>query len=291
MSTNLITTLEDEVAFIYKITIKKKVYIGSTVSPKSRDSSHYSSLVKGTHTNTKLQRAYNKHKEYKFEIIEECKRVDRWKRESHWIIEYNSIDAGYNIAAVDISAEAIKGEHFVRSAAGDEDFIALYERWKTLVEKYWDVEFRASGSVNPMSWLCLVNNVRKNYTRKKKIEHWNSTLDKVENIINKWSELDEGFHYWAQCYFAEPHWSKGSSSSLKQNCVKHPYLLLEVILRQTDDPLFNVIVKKLKQEGLLKTKELIGPPVPTKEQLRETSIREARKKAETGFTLFKRKSR
>ena len=34
-----------------------------------------------------------------------------------------------------------------------------------------------------------------------------------------------------------------------------------------------------------------GPPVPTKEQLRETSIREARKKAETVFTLFKRKSR
>jgi len=92
-------------AYIYKITnlLNAKVYIGSSVNIKKRKQSHFRDLRKKKHYNPHLQNSFNKHgiDNFEFEIIEECCDKTRWKREAHYIKEYNSLLKGYNIQDID----------------------------------------------------------------------------------------------------------------------------------------------------------------------------------------------
>lgn len=126
--------LKQRKAWIYKITVGKKVYVGSTTKPENRKKEHLRGLTGNKHHNCKLQRAYNKRKEFLWEIIEECYEVERWRRESHWIAEYNSILNGYNIATVDITKDALEDESLLRSVASSTEFMELYHKIKTYLQ-------------------------------------------------------------------------------------------------------------------------------------------------------------
>lgn len=61
---------------IYKIIINNKLYIGSSLDIKNRIKQHKSDLKNNRHANPKLQNAYNKYHEFKYEILEKFDFID-----------------------------------------------------------------------------------------------------------------------------------------------------------------------------------------------------------------------
>lgn len=60
------------VSGVYRITIGERFYVGSSVNLRSRESSHRTTLANGTHSNLRMQRAWNKVRTFTFEILELC---------------------------------------------------------------------------------------------------------------------------------------------------------------------------------------------------------------------------
>ncbi len=92
----------EETGIIYKIEnlINKKVYIGQTIQPfQKRKDAHIYELRKGTKTNRKFQNAWNKYGEenFKFEVIERCRKSELNHRERYYVNKYNSYCNGYNL--------------------------------------------------------------------------------------------------------------------------------------------------------------------------------------------------
>lgn len=92
---------------IYTITniINNKIYVGSTTSSiKQRWSSHRNQLKTNKHSNSILQRSWNKNGEenFRFEILEECESEFCLGNEQYWINMLNVCDRkyGYNLACV-----------------------------------------------------------------------------------------------------------------------------------------------------------------------------------------------
>ena len=86
--------------YCIKNKINNKVYIGQSTDITSRFRSHKSSLRRGNHYNSYLQKSWNKHGEDEFEfcILEECE-IDMLDiLERHYIDIYNAMDKnfGYN---------------------------------------------------------------------------------------------------------------------------------------------------------------------------------------------------
>jgi group I intron endonuclease len=55
--------------FIYKIKIAHKFYYGQTVDPDRRRSTHLNALKRGDHCNAYMQRCFDKHDDFSFEVI------------------------------------------------------------------------------------------------------------------------------------------------------------------------------------------------------------------------------
>lgn len=93
---------------IYKISCSEAggVYIGSTIQLSKRWEQHLNSLRRklrgegSPHKNYKLYMDFKEHGEdtFRYEVIEVCSQDELPNREKHWIMYYNSVDAGYNIA-------------------------------------------------------------------------------------------------------------------------------------------------------------------------------------------------
>lgn len=95
---------------IYSIfcTANGKTYIGSSVCLRKRFNSHRASLLKGTHPNAHLQRAWNKYGESKFEFnilrtVRDPKNLLKW--EQYWI---NRTENKFNIRIKADSALGVK---------------------------------------------------------------------------------------------------------------------------------------------------------------------------------------
>lgn len=245
--------LKQRKAWIYKITVGKKVYIGSTTDPDKRKKDHLRGLLNNTHHNCKLQRAYNKRKEFFWEIIEECYEVDRWKRESHWIAEYNSILAGYNIATVDITRDALEDESLFRTVSDNPDFTVLYEKLKNLLIRYSDTVL-PSKAPRTVHGIFLSLRVRGNANKDMKVSHWLNAINKVEMVLGKWEQLPEGHRSWYDHFYPELSEWKAMEPKARYNFTDRPYEFLEVLLGNAEDPLFKIIVKKLHTDGLLRLK-------------------------------------
>ena len=91
-----------KISGVYKITniITNKVYVGSSVNLNSRKATHFRTLRKGVHKNTKLQNSYNKYGEnaFVYEVLEYVNDNNcLLEREQFYINKYNSAIEGYNI--------------------------------------------------------------------------------------------------------------------------------------------------------------------------------------------------
>lgn len=86
---------------IYKITniFNGKVYVGSALDVFNvRIPKHKRDLINLKHHSIKLQRSYDKYgiDNFKFELIEECKKEQLIEREQYYIDLYDSYKNGYN---------------------------------------------------------------------------------------------------------------------------------------------------------------------------------------------------
>lgn len=90
------------IGYIYYIINKEtgKRYVGQTINIKSRKEKHYTALRNNYHHSHKLQRAFNKYGEEKFDFIYEEYQIDSQRelfcREIDMINYYNSYYDGYN---------------------------------------------------------------------------------------------------------------------------------------------------------------------------------------------------
>lgn len=70
---------------MYAIIIGGRVYIGSSSQVKKRIKFHLWQLKSGRHSNSILQRSYNKFGTLIFTVVEECGEADRFEREQKWM--------------------------------------------------------------------------------------------------------------------------------------------------------------------------------------------------------------
>lgn len=70
---------------IYKIQIGANFYLGSAVNLKNRERQHRGELRAGKHANRFMQRAWDKHGEMQFDVVEFCKVADIINREQNHI--------------------------------------------------------------------------------------------------------------------------------------------------------------------------------------------------------------
>lgn len=87
---------------IYKITniINGNIYIGSSKNIHNREIQHFSDLRLRKHSNSHLQRAYNKYgkERFVFNIVERCKESQRLLREQWYLDNIINWDKDYNIS-------------------------------------------------------------------------------------------------------------------------------------------------------------------------------------------------
>lgn len=78
-----------------------KMYIGQSRSIRKRKSDHVKSLLKGSHYNEYLQRAFDKYgrDNFSFRVLENCEITELDDREAYWITYHKTNDAnyGYNL--------------------------------------------------------------------------------------------------------------------------------------------------------------------------------------------------
>jgi group I intron endonuclease len=99
---------------IYKITntVTNKIYIGSSSHISRRWNTHKRELSNKTHSNKKLQRAWNKYGSeiFIFSIIEECEKNKLVEKEQNYINmlkpEYNTLKTAYSALGHTLSDEA-----------------------------------------------------------------------------------------------------------------------------------------------------------------------------------------
>lgn len=79
-------------------TINNKMYVGESIDIYRRWHEHIQDLRDGIHTNTHLQRSWNKYGEenFEFNILEECEEDKLFEREKYWIEAYDAFHNGYN---------------------------------------------------------------------------------------------------------------------------------------------------------------------------------------------------
>jgi group I intron endonuclease len=79
-----------------------RIYIGSSIRIKERILSHFASLKRNAHINSKLQKAFNYYGRgsFKWEILEYCMEENLIERELYYITSYNStnLNYGYNLS-------------------------------------------------------------------------------------------------------------------------------------------------------------------------------------------------
>ena len=99
---------------VYQIinTTNKKIYIGSSSHLMRRWNTHKYELSRETHSNNKLQRAWNKYGvgSFVFSILEECEKDQLIKREQYYLDtlnpEYNILKIAYSSLGHTVSDEA-----------------------------------------------------------------------------------------------------------------------------------------------------------------------------------------
>jgi len=76
---------------IYKLTAPDgRCYIGSSICIEARLRGHWRLLANGKHYNGRLQRAWNVHKHFDYEVVECCDRASLKEREQAWMDKLQS---------------------------------------------------------------------------------------------------------------------------------------------------------------------------------------------------------
>ncbi len=102
----IIPTVEKSGVYAIYSSIDRKFYIGSSLNMYNRMSGHFAGLMKGTHDNEYLQRAWNKYgsKNFHFVVVEECEpNQDKLiELENYYIDHFESYDRakGYNMSRI-----------------------------------------------------------------------------------------------------------------------------------------------------------------------------------------------
>lgn len=166
------------VSGIYKITnlITGKFYVGSSQNINRRWGKHLQKLNTNTHPNIHLQRSFNVHGEYNFElsVLEYCCLDDLIPREQHYIDE---LKPHYNIARVAGSSVGVVRSDETKEklriiGTGKKQSAETIEKRASKLRGKWDVNdkrrdsYRASkiGKLNPVfthGWDKQVEAMRK----------------------------------------------------------------------------------------------------------------------------------
>lgn len=101
--------------------VSDRCYVGSSVDMKARINRHFNHLRKGIHYNQKLQRSFDRHGEWAFEVtkVDECFVSERAEVETAWIKRLKAVEKGFNICheGMRIRGTPQSPEHVAKRAA------------------------------------------------------------------------------------------------------------------------------------------------------------------------------
>lgn len=97
---------------IYKITIGRWFYWGSTNNLHKRKAEHLSALKRSKHINNILQNAYNKHKSFEFEIIATLQKEELIEWEQELIDVWFGSENCANLSPIVGRPSGVKGRKF-----------------------------------------------------------------------------------------------------------------------------------------------------------------------------------
>lgn len=79
-----VTSLGD-ICAVYRITMGERFYVGSTINLRKRINDHFAELKIQKHSNRFMQRAWDKNKEFKVEVLQLCDQEELVKMEQKYI--------------------------------------------------------------------------------------------------------------------------------------------------------------------------------------------------------------
>lgn len=103
-----------------------KVYIGKSVNLDSRAYSHLWNMQKQK-ASKKLQDAYNTYGAPKFTILEYCNEKELYKLEKSYIIEFNSVENGFNYSPGGEGGNVSPGDTNSRAIAANSQYLEALE--------------------------------------------------------------------------------------------------------------------------------------------------------------------
>jgi len=118
-------------AGVYQIRIGEGYYYGSTKDFHKRELEHRAALIRGNHRNQRLQRSYDKYKEFFFERVIGCHKDQRFKFEQELLDHHQADPKLMNICLIVNKPPDNRGrKHPPRSQAHCD---AISARWKGVV--------------------------------------------------------------------------------------------------------------------------------------------------------------
>lgn len=82
---------------IYRITVGSRFYCGSSIDVSKRENQHRRELEQGTHHNIRLQNAWNRHKDFNFNVVEFGAPDELLAMEQKYLDEFLSDDLCVNL--------------------------------------------------------------------------------------------------------------------------------------------------------------------------------------------------
>lgn len=82
---------------VYRIQIGENFYYGSSKNLKVRCRTHERELAAGTHGNVRMQRAWDKHQDFTFEVLVECSPDDLLRVEQCYLTEFYTDERCMNL--------------------------------------------------------------------------------------------------------------------------------------------------------------------------------------------------
>lgn len=83
---------------LYWPNVPNSTYIGQSIDINSRLKNHIQKLRSNIHPNYKIASLYESYGPPELEILEQCNQIELYEKEVYWVVKFNSIRDGLNIA-------------------------------------------------------------------------------------------------------------------------------------------------------------------------------------------------
>lgn len=262
----------ERIGTIYKIEnmANGKVYIGQTIKKAEyRTNRHKVELANGNHSNTHLQRAFNKHgvDNFKYSIVEEVPFLKLDEKEVYWISYHKERSGVYNIEGGGNKYKIINEETRERISISVRKSM-LTPEYKQRLKIFCD-NLKGSNNINARNIICINDNLVYDTLTDAGI-YYGINITQISKIVT--GEITSSYSRKLKEYIQFSYYEKGKQYTLKEiKNIKDPVQVICVntkeIFESTHEASkrYNIsqgsLIRALKGEGKYLGKDDKGNPL------------------------------